>query len=135
MSESKSTRSIAGIAGIVAIATLVSKIFGLIRQVALAATFGVGYAYGAYQYSSIIPSFFLILLGGINGPFHSAMVSVLAKKERKDAAPIVESISTLVGIMMTIATILVVIFAPQLLTLVASGLATKEPAVREIAAT
>ena len=133
MSETKPVRSLAGIAGIVAIATLVSKIFGLVRQVALAATFGVGYAYGAYQYSSIIPSFFLILLGGINGPFHSAMVSVLAKKDKKEAAPIVEAISTLVGLVMTIATILVVIFAPQLLTLVASGLATKEPGVREIA--
>jgi putative peptidoglycan lipid II flippase len=133
VSESKPARSIVGIAGIVAIATLVSKVFGLVRQVALAATFGVGYAYGAYQYSSIIPSFFLILLGGINGPFHSAMVSVLAKKDRKAAAPIVESISTLVGLVMTIATILIVIFAPQLLTLVASGLATKAPAVREIA--
>jgi putative peptidoglycan lipid II flippase len=133
VSESKPSRSIAGIAGIVAIATLVSKVFGLVRQVALAATFGVGYAYGAYQYSSIIPSFFLILLGGINGPFHSAMVSVLAKKDRQEAAPIVESISTLIGIFMTIASILVFVFAPQLLTLVASGLATKEPAVREIA--
>jgi putative peptidoglycan lipid II flippase len=126
-------RSIAGIAGIVAIATLISKLFGLVRQVALAAAFGVGSAYGAFQYSSILPSFFLILLGGINGPFHSAMVSVLAKKERKDAAPIVEAVSTLVGVMLLGVTAGIVIFAPQLMTIIAPGLASKAPEVREIA--
>jgi putative peptidoglycan lipid II flippase len=72
-------RSLAGIAGIVAIATLISKVFGLIRQQAIAAAFGVGVVADAYNYAYAIPGFFLILLGGINGPFHSAIVSVLAK--------------------------------------------------------
>lgn len=129
----KSSRSLAGIAGIVAIATLVSKVFGLARQILVAAVFGVGSAYGAYQFATIIPSFFLILLGGINGPFHSAMVSVLAKKEKREAVPVIETISTLVGLVMLVVTVIVVVFAPQLLTLVAPGLAEKEPLVREIA--
>ena len=129
----KSSRSLAGIAGIVAIATLVSKVFGLGRQVLVAAVFGVGSAYGAYQFATIIPSFFLILLGGINGPFHSAMVSVLAKKDKREAKPVIETISTLVGLVMLVVTVIVVVFAPQLLTLVAPGLAEKEPLVREIA--
>jgi len=129
----KSSRSLAGIAGIVAVATLVSKVFGLGRQVLVAAVFGVGSAYGAYQFATIIPSFFLILLGGINGPFHSAMVSVLAKKDKREAKPVIETISTLVGLVMLVVTVIVVVFAPQLLTLVAPGLAEKEPLVREIA--
>ena len=103
------------------------------RQVALAAAFGVGSAYGAYQYSTIIPGFFLILLGGINGPFHSAMVSVLAKKDKKEAAPIVESVSTLVGLVLLGVSLLVFVFAPQLIMLIAPGLAAKAPEVREIA--
>ncbi|MBE9029075.1 murein biosynthesis integral membrane protein MurJ [filamentous cyanobacterium LEGE 11480] len=126
-------KSIANIAGIVAIATLVSKVFGLGRQVVLASVFGVGTAYGAFQYASIIPSFFLILLGGINGPFHSAMVSVLSKRDRKDAAPIMESVSTLIGLILCVVAIGVFIFAPQLISVVAPGLATKAPEVREIA--
>jgi putative peptidoglycan lipid II flippase len=100
---------------------------------ALAAAFGVGSAYGAFQYSSILPSFFLILLGGINGPFHSAMVSVLAKKDQKAAAPIVEAVSTLVGVALLGVTVGIVIFAPQLMTIIAPGLASKAPEVREIA--
>jgi putative peptidoglycan lipid II flippase len=126
-------KSIANIAGIVAIATLISKVFGLGRQVILASVFGVGTAYGAYQYASIIPSFFLILLGGINGPFHSAMVSVLSKRDRKDAGPIMESISTLIGLILLVVAIGLFVFAPTLITIVAPGLLTKAPEVREMA--
>ena len=46
--KQKSSRSFAGIAGIVAAATLISKIFGLIRQQAIAAAFGVGAAATAH---------------------------------------------------------------------------------------
>ena len=128
-------RSIVNIASIVAIATLISKVFGLMRQVILAAAFGTSAPYGAYQYASIIPSLFLILLGGINGPFHSSLVSVLAKKDNKESATIIQSISTLVGLVMLAVTVMMVVFAPQLITLMASGLTqTAEGiAVREMA--
>ncbi|MCX5965749.1 MAG: murein biosynthesis integral membrane protein MurJ [Cyanobacteria bacterium] len=116
-------RSLVNIASIVAIATLISKVFGLMRQVVLAAAFGTSAPYGAYQYASIIPSLFLILLGGINGPFHSSLVSVLAKKDNKESATIIQSISTLVGLVMLGVTIVMVVFAPELITLMASGLA------------
>jgi putative peptidoglycan lipid II flippase len=131
--NNKPKRSLVNIAGIVAAATLISKVFGLLRTVLLAAVFGAAPAYGAYQYASIIPSFFLILLGGINGPFHSAMVSVLAKKDRETAAETLEAISSLIGLVMLGACVLVVVFAPQLLFLVASGLAQQQPEVREMA--
>ncbi len=126
-------KSIANIAGIIAIATLISKIFGLARSVVLAAVFGVGTAYGAFQYASIIPSFFLILLGGINGPFHSAMVSVLAKKDKKDVAPTMEAVSTVIGLVLVVVATAMFIFAPQLITLVGPGLASKAPEVRDMA--
>jgi putative peptidoglycan lipid II flippase len=132
VTEPKRPRSLANIAGIVAAATVVSKIFGLIRQVALASVFARGYVIGAYEYAAIIPSFFLILLGGINGPFHSAMVSVLAKKDKRESIPVIETISTLVGLVMLVVTLLVILFAPQLVDLIASGLAKNQPFVRDI---
>jgi putative peptidoglycan lipid II flippase len=122
VTESKPTRSLAGIAGIVAIATLISKIFGLMRQQAIAAAFGVGPAYGAYNFAYVIPGFLLILLGGINGPFHSAIVSVLAKRKQDEVAPIMESITTLVVSLLLLVTIGLVIFADPLMHLVAPGL-------------
>jgi putative peptidoglycan lipid II flippase len=116
------SRSLAKIAGIVAIATLISKVFGLVRQQAIAAAFGVGAAVDAYNYAYVIPGFFLILLGGINGPFHSAMVSVLSKRSKDEAAPIVETITTLVGGALLVVTLLIIAFADPLIDLVAPGL-------------
>ncbi len=119
-------RSLLNIATIVAIATLLSKIFGLLRQVAIAAAFGNGTAYGAYNFAYVIPGFLLILLGGINGPFHSAIVSVLAKRDREQVAPIIDSITTLVTGILLLVTIALVIFAEPLLHLVAPGLFVPE---------
>ncbi len=131
----KSGRSLAGIAGIVAVATLISKLFGLIRQQAIAAAFGVGPAVDAYNYAYVIPGFLLVLLGGINGPFHSAIVSVLAKRDREDAAPLVETITTLVGGILLLVTIGLIIFANPLIDIVAPGLTETETGleIREIA--
>ena len=120
--KQKTARSLAGIAGIVAVATLISKVFGLVRQQAIAAAFGIGIAYDAYNYAYIVPSFLFVLLGGINGPFHSAIVSVLAKRDKSEAAPIVETITTLVGGVLVLFTIVIILFAGVFIDLVAPGL-------------
>lgn len=123
MSDAKnSSRSLAGIAGIVAVATVISKLFGLFRQQAIAAAFGVGPAFGAFNFSYVIPGFLLILLGGINGPFHSAIVSVLAKRKREEVAPIVEGITTLVVGILLLVSIGLFCFAEPIMTVVAPGL-------------
>lgn len=114
-------RSLASIAGIVAIATLISKVAGLVRQQAIAAAFGLGPAADAYTYASVIPAFFLILLGGINGPFHSSIVSVLSRRSKEEAAPLVETMTTLVGGVLLFVTIGLIVFADPLLNLVAPG--------------
>ncbi|MEQ8961662.1 MAG: lipid II flippase MurJ, partial [Coleofasciculus sp. C2-GNP5-27] len=124
--KSKPSRSLAGIASIVAIATLISKIFGLVREQAIAAAFGVGPVVNAYAYAYVIPGFLLILLGGINGPFHSALVSVLAKRDKSEAAPLVETVTTLVSGILLLVTIILILFAPTFIDILAPGL--EEPA-------
>ncbi|MBR8837083.1 MAG: murein biosynthesis integral membrane protein MurJ [Stigonema ocellatum SAG 48.90 = DSM 106950] len=132
--KQNASRSLAKIAGIVASATLISKLFGLVRQLVVAADFGLGPAADAFTYAYTIPGFLLILLGGINGPFYSAVVSVLAKRKKEEAAPLVETITTLVGGILLIVTIFLVIFAPYLIDLFAPGLKVPEKElVREIA--
>ncbi len=119
---SKPPRSLARIAGIVALATLISKVFGLFREQAIAAAFGVGPVVNAYAYAYVIPGFLLILLGGINGPFHSALVSVLAKRDRSEAAPIVEAVTTLVSAVLLVVAVALVLFAGFFIDLLAPGL-------------
>ena len=75
------------------------------RSTCIAAVFGVGAVADAYNYAYIIPGFLLVLLGGINGPLHSALVSILAKREKSAAAPLVETITTLVSGVLLLVTI------------------------------
>lgn len=117
----KTTRSLTSIATIVAIATLISKLAGLVRQQAIAAEFGVGVAVDAYNYAYVIPGFLFILLGGINGPFHSSIISVVLKRPKEQAAPLVETVTTLVGGLLLILTALLMIFAGPLIKLIAPG--------------
>lgn len=114
-------RSLASIATIVAIATLISKVAGLVRQQAIAAEFGVGPEVDAYNFAYVIPSFLFILLGGVNGPFHSSVVSVLAKHPKQDAAALIETINTLVGVLLLILTAGLILAADPLINLLAPG--------------
>jgi putative peptidoglycan lipid II flippase len=130
----KSSPSVSSIAKLVAIATLASKLFGLVREQVLAAAFGLGAVNNAYTYAYNIPSFFLVMVGGINGPFHSALLSILAKKNKSEAAPIVETVTTLVSIILLIVTVLIIVFANTIIDLSGSQLAieTKELAVLQL---
>ncbi|MBF2067269.1 MAG: murein biosynthesis integral membrane protein MurJ [Calothrix sp. C42_A2020_038] len=120
--QEKSSRSLTRIAGIIAAATLISKVFGLVRQQVITAAFGLGPAADAFSYAYTIPGFLLILLGGINGPFYSAVVSVLSKREKEEAAPLVETITTLVGGVLLVVTILIALLAPTLVDVFSPGL-------------
>ena len=72
------SKSIKEIAFIVSLGTLLSKFGGMIRQLVIAGAFGISAGYDAYNYAYIIPGFFLVLLGGINGPLHNSMVTLLS---------------------------------------------------------
>jgi putative peptidoglycan lipid II flippase len=115
-------KSLVSIARVVAIATLLSKVAGLVRQVIVSAAFGLGTVATAYSYSSVIPAFFFILLGGINGPFHSSVTSVLSRSKNRDKiAPVIESVTTIVGLVLVAASILLILFASQFIDLFAQG--------------
>ena len=128
--DTNKKKSLVSIAGIVAVATLISKLFGLVREQIVAAAFGVGPVINAYAFAYVIPGFLLILLGGINGPFHSALVSVLAKRNQKESAPLIETVTTLVTAILLIVTIILIIYASKFIDLLAPGL---DAEVRKIA--
>ena len=125
-------RSLKGIALVVTLGTLLSKVGGLIRQLVIAAAFGVGAAYDAYNYAYVLPGFLLILLGGINGPFHSAMVSVLSRRPRAEGAHILAALNTSVSALLLLVTIVLVLAADPLITLVGPGLAPELHAIARV---
>ena len=70
----------------ISFATSLSKVAGFIRQIFIAAAFGIGITYDAYNYAYIIPGFLLIIIGGINGPLHNAVVAVITPLKRREGA-------------------------------------------------
>ena len=116
------TKSIEKIALVVTLGTLLSKTGGLLRQLVIAGAFGIGATYDAYNYAYIIPGFFLVLVGGLNGPFHNAIVSVLSNKSDKESKYITSAVNTIVisslfilsGIIFLLANPLIQIFGPGL---------------------
>jgi len=73
--------------------TFFSKLIGFTRQVFIAGAYGVGIAYDAYNYAYIIPGFLIIIIGGINGPLHNALVAVLTPLKTKEAGLILNQVS------------------------------------------
>ncbi len=66
-------------AWLIALVTILSKIIGFLRDVVTAKYYGASIVSDAYFYAYQIPSFAIILLGGVGGPFHSATVAVFSK--------------------------------------------------------
>lgn len=126
----KPAPSVGSIAKLVAIATLVSKLFGLVRELVVSAAFGIGAVKNAYAYAYTIPGFLFVLIGGINGPFHSALLSVLAKREKSEAPLIVETVSSLVSLLLITLTAIIIIFASNLIAILGPKLA---PEVQQLA--
>ncbi len=124
------SRSLKRIALVVTLGTLLSKAGGMARQLVIAGAFGVGAAYDAYSYAYVLPGFFLILLGGINGPFHNAMVSVLSRRTKQEGAYVLAAINTLVSGVLIIVTGFLVLAANPLINILGPGLS---PEIHKIA--
>lgn len=114
-------KSLFRVAGIVAVATLLSKGMGFLRQVFIAALFGSGPAYSAFSIAYVLPGFLLILLGGINGPFHSAIISIFKKREGDDINQWLDSITTLVSLLLMVVTGILILGADPIVQLIAPG--------------
>ena len=78
---------------LISLATSLSKLAGFIRQIFIAAAFGIGITYDAFNYAYIIPGFLLIIIGGINGPLHNAVVAVITPLTKRDAGIVLTKVS------------------------------------------
>ncbi|XXG79719.1 hypothetical protein AAC387_Pa09g0729 [Persea americana] len=85
--------------GLVGMGTITSKITGVLREIILAAVFGVGPVATAYSHASVFPCYFASHLGGVNGPIHITMATALSKhpKERRHLIQGASAVMFLVG--------------------------------------
>ena len=78
-SQNQASQSLLKAAWVIAFVTIVSKLIGFLRDVVIANFYGAGMVSDAYYYAYQIPAIAIILLGGVGGPFHSAVVAVFSK--------------------------------------------------------
>ena len=123
-------KTIKEIAFVVTLGTLLSKLGGMARQLVIAGTFGISVAYDAYNYAYIIPGFFLVILGGINGPLHNSMITLLAEKNKLESKLFLNSINTILSLILLITSIFIFFSSDLLINLIGPSLS---PEVKEIA--
>ncbi|MBQ2645649.1 murein biosynthesis integral membrane protein MurJ [bacterium] len=112
-------------AKLVALVTIFSKIVGFLRDVIIAKYYGAGMVSDAYFYAYQIPALSIIILGGVGGPFHSAIVSVFAKflpqdinKANEKANKLYNTFLTSSFVVFTILGVLIFIFAEPIMKLI-----------------
>lgn len=109
-------RAVSVVAGLV----LVSKGFGFAREVVVAGVHGAGAVRDAYNLAYQLPAYVLVMLGGLNGPFHSAATAALTRgrsEGRTDGDALVASLIFWVGLLMAAVAVLVAWGAPWILRL------------------
>ena len=115
-------KGLLGIAGAIALVTLLSKVFGFGREVVIAAIFGASAAKDAYTIAYTLPAFALVMLGGLTGPFHTATQKLIsALRQRGQDQDVPSAVATaLVGVslLMGAFALAVWVLAPQAVALV-----------------
>ena len=108
---------------VLAVAFLVSRLFGLFRDRTLAAHFGAGDVLDAYFAAFKIPDFIfsLLLLGALSSAFIPIFTEYIQKNGKDEAWSFVNTLVNLGIIILTVMLLLIAIFAPQLSHLVAPG--------------
>lgn len=115
----KKSSSVAAGAVIFSLGMLCSRLIGLIRDNRLNNVFGDSDVAGAYRLAFTIPDLFYFLLAGgaLSAAFIPVFTSYLVRDEKEEANKIASTIFTLLLLLISLCTIIIVIFAPQFVKL------------------
>jgi len=106
--------------------TMISRVFGFLRDMVTAQLFGAGAAFDAFSVAFKIPNFMRRLFA--EGSFSQAFVPVLSEyqkqKSAEDIRRFIDSMAGTLGMVLLLVTVLGVILAPGVVRLFAPGFAT-----------
>ena len=118
------TKSLAASATLMGIIILISKALGLVRDMLTASVFSMSEAGVAYEVASKLPiNIFDFILGGVvTSAFIPVYNSIAVKKGKKEAVGFCQSYFNLILLITTSIAVLGVVFAPQLVSIMAPEL-------------
>ena len=103
--------------------TMISRIFGFIRDMVTAAIFGAGASFDAFSVAFKIPNFMRRLFA--EGSFSQAFVPVLSeyqkKKTHEETERFINAMSGTLGVTLMMVTMIGIVFAPLIIRLFAPG--------------
>jgi putative peptidoglycan lipid II flippase len=110
-------------AGIVSVAVAMSRVTGLLREIAMARLFGAGFVYDAFLLGFRIPNLTrdLFAEGALSSAFVPIFTQTLAQKGKKEAAILSNLVGTALILIVGVFCVLGVIFSPALVDLLAEG--------------
>lgn len=128
------SEKVARSAGIASVAVLSSRITGLLRESFMARMFGAGMEFDAFMLGFRIPNLTrdLFAEGALSSAFVPTFTEYLQKKTKEEAVRLVNLVATALIFVVGLLCLLGVIFAPQLVSLIASGF-QRDPVKVELA--
>jgi len=119
------SESVVRSAGVVSVAVLMSRVTGLLRESVMARLFGAGLIYDAFMLGFRIPNLTrdLFAEGALSSAFVPTFTEYLANRGKEAAARLANLVATALIIVVGAVSALGVIFAPQLVHLMAPGFA------------
>ncbi len=114
---------VAKAAGVVGLATMLSRVFGFIRDVIVARFFGAGLATDAFFVAFRIPNLLrrLFAEGSLTIAFVPVFTEYLKTKSREDAFELARVAFTLLSIILVVISLAGVLFSPAIVTVMAPG--------------
>ena len=116
-------KRVAKAAGVVGAATFLSRIFGFLRDVVVAAFFGAGVATDAFFVAFRIPNVLrrLFAEGSLTIAFIPVFTEYLKRKSKEDAIELANAAFTLLSIILVVVSLLGIVFAPWIVKIIGWG--------------
>jgi len=121
--KSRENEKVAKAAGVVGLATMLSRIFGFIRDMVVAGIFGAGLVTDAFFVAFRIPNLLRRLLaeGSLTVSFVPVFTEYLKQRSREEALELANVVFTALSIVLVVVSIAGVIFSPLIVTIMAPG--------------
>lgn len=123
--------SVAKSAGIVSIAVMGSRVLGLVREQIFAFYFGAGFLNDAYQVAFRIPNVLrdLFAEGALSAAFVKVFTDYQINKSEKEAWRLASLVMNALAIILSIITIIGIVFSKQFVGLIADGFSPEKAAL------
>ncbi|MEE9936097.1 MAG: murein biosynthesis integral membrane protein MurJ [Deltaproteobacteria bacterium] len=121
--SSSENANVAKAAGIVGAATMVSRVFGVVRDMVIAAFFGATWMTDAFWVAFRIPNMLRRLLGegSLTVSFVPVFTEYLQKKSREEALDLASNALTILSVLLALISVLGICLSPVIVGLIAPG--------------